>query len=803
MLERLTAWLAGSAAEDLVPRQLGFNTPLPGVVCLALLAAAGGLTAWWYTRRLQALPRARRIALVTLRTAAVLLLLFLALDPAVIAQRVQPGEQFVALLFDDSLSMRITDAAGLSRGERLQEGYAVAKESFEDRLRRRHQIVRYRVGEGAQPLRDVSELRFDQNQSDLLGGVGQVVKDLQGMTVSAVVLFSDGVQLPQETSDALAALPDNLPVFTVGVGESSGWSDIEITGLTVKRTDFDRSPVALTVKVRSSGLAGRQAVVEAAIGSRVVKSKTIQIDEAVESHEVALEFLPDRQDWIDYEARVRLVEAPDAGQTGADHIAENNVRQFAIDNRLKQYRILYVSARPNWQNKFFRMALQEDEEQLKLTSLIAISNAEQKFEFRGRNTTLTNPLFEGFEQEEDRPRYDEAVFLRMGAAKDELVSGYPIVADELFQYHLIVLGDVESAFFTSDQMGLTRDFVDRRGGTLLMLGGPRSFTGGGYANTPFEKMLPVVLFDESADPSEVRAVAEYRALPTAEGRLAGSWLFEQDETADLSVWQNMPPLYSLDRFPLVRAGATVMAVATLGADASGALPLFVMQRYGEGRCAVFATGDTWQWQMRADPSDDRHERFWRQTVRNLVKDTPDPALWRGKQDTYTQDAAADFEFLLRDKTYTRREALQASATVTAPDGTTTTLPIEESLEEAGVYRAPFTPVLAGLHRITVIGADETGESAAQLDDAFLVSPDHREFQQAQYRPEFLRELATTQNGGFYTLDQLDALAEAIPVPPALDAEDLVLHLWHLPGFFIALVALLIPEWYLRRKAGQA
>lgn len=801
MLERLTAWLAGSAAEDLVPRQLGFNTPLPGVVCLALLAVVGVFAAWWYTRRLQALPRLRRVALVTLRTTAIVLLVFLALDPAVIVQRVQPGEQFVALLFDDSLSMRITDSAGLERGERLQEGYAVAKESFEDRLRRRHQIVRYRVGEGAQPLRDVGELRFDQKQSDLLGGIDQVLKDLQGMTVSAVVLFSDGAQLPQETTEAIGALPDELPVFTVGIGESAGWSDIAITGLSVKRTDFDRSPVVLSVNVRSTGLTGKQAVVEAAIGSRVVKSKTIKINEPVDSHEVSLEFLPDRQDWIEYEARVRLVDEPAAGEQNADRIAENNSRQFAIDNRVKQYRILYVSARPNWQNKFFRMALEDDAEQLKLTSLIAISNAEQKFEFRGKKSSLTNPLFEGFEQAEDRPRYDEAVFLRLGAAKDELVSGYPIAADELFNYHLIILGDVESAFFTSDQMDLTRDFVDRRGGALLMLGGPRAFTSGGYANTPFEKMLPVVLFHEGADANELRDEDEYQAFPTAEGRLAGSWMFEQDESADLSMWQDLPPLYALDRFPLVRAGATVMAVAALG-DAVSA-PLFVMQRYGEGRCAVFATGDTWQWQMREDPSDDRHERFWRQTVRNLVKDTPDPALWRGKEDTYTQDAPATFEFLLRDKTYTRRETLQTSATVTAPDGTTTTLPIEESLEEAGLYRAPFTPVLAGLHRISVVGADEANATAAQLEDAFLVTPDHREFQQAQYRPEFLSELARKHRGGFYSLDELDTLAEEIPVPASLDAEDLVLHLWHLPGFFIALAALLIPEWYLRRKAGQA
>ena len=207
--------------------------------------------------------------------------------------------------------------------------------------------------------------------------------------------------------------------------------------------------------------------------------------------------------------------------------------------------------------------------------------------------------------------------------------------------------------------------------------------------------------------------------------------------------------------------------------------------------------------MRNETADDRHERFWRQIVRNLVKDVPTAAMWRAKPDTYTQDAPATFEFLLRDKAYQRSEGLQTSATVTAPDGTVTTLPIEESLEEAGVYHAAFTPAVAGLHRLTVIGGADQPETVAKLDEAFLVQPDYREFQQAQYRPDFLRNLAEAHSGRFYELSELDALAEAIPVPPSLDAEDLVLHLWHLPGFFLALAALMIPEWYLRRKAGQA
>jgi hypothetical protein len=195
-----------------------------------------------------------------------------------------------------------------------------------------------------------------------------------------------------------------------------------------------------------------------------------------------------------------------------DRIAENNARAFSIDNREKTYRILYVSGRPNWQNKFFRMALEGDDKQLHLTSLIAISNAERKFEFRGRKSTLSNPLFEGFENEEDRPRYDEAVFIRMGAGKDELTSGFPADAKDLFAYDLVIFGDVERPFFTMTQLDITRDFVDRRGGTLLLLGGPRSFTEGGYAGTVIEKMMPLLLYQDGTEASRL-AARRRRACP--------------------------------------------------------------------------------------------------------------------------------------------------------------------------------------------------------------------------------------------------------------------------------------------------
>ena len=93
-------------------------------------------------------------------------------------------------------------------------------------------------------------------------------------------------------------------------------------------------------------------------------------------------------------------------------------------------------------------------------------------------------------------RTAENKYLRLDVGSpDELVGGFPKTREELFAYRAIILGSVEAASFTPDQLRMLADFVSKRGGGLLMLGGRRSFAEGGWAGTPVAEVLPVE-FDE-------------------------------------------------------------------------------------------------------------------------------------------------------------------------------------------------------------------------------------------------------------------------------------------------------------------
>ena len=141
-------------------------------------------------------------------------------------------------------------------------------------------------------------------------------------------------------------------------------------------------------------------------------------------------------------------------------VTENNAREALIDVRDRKEKILYFEGEPRFEYKFIRRAIPE-----------------------GDNLIVTSLM-----------RTADNKHMRQGVdGPDELVAGFPKTREELFAYRALIIGSLEAAAFTGDQLRMIAEFVDRRGGGLLMLGGPRAFAEGGYAGTAVADVLPVVL----------------------------------------------------------------------------------------------------------------------------------------------------------------------------------------------------------------------------------------------------------------------------------------------------------------------
>ena len=75
----------------------------------------------------------------------------------------------------------------------------------------------------------------------------------------------------------------------------------------------------------------------------------------------------------------------------------------------------------------------------------------------------------------------------------ELAEGFPVRPEDLFGYSGIIIGSVDADYFTPLQQELLREYVDRRGGGILFLGGRSALSDGGWNASSLNELLPTFL----------------------------------------------------------------------------------------------------------------------------------------------------------------------------------------------------------------------------------------------------------------------------------------------------------------------
>ena len=284
------------------------------------------------------------------------------------------------------------------------------------------------------------------------------------------------------------------------------------------------------------------------------------------------------------------------------------------------------------------------------------------------------------------------------------------------------------------------------------------------------------------------------------GILSGIWSLDPDPDKNRKIWEALPALFGLNAVLSTRAGADILARAPHTSGDTGQ-PLFALQRYGEGTCAVLATGETWPWVMLEEKPTPSHGRFWRQMMRSLIANVPDPVVFPEVRDAVVGERLL-LDTLVRDSTFVGRESLDIQAKIVGPDGVKHPLSVEESIEISGSYRMPFTPTVPGMYRLELSASDASGKQIAGDDYAFIIHPDNRERLHARYAPEYLQTISEHTGGRFFNLSQLDDLPSHIPwEQTSADQVDRI-PLWNALPFYVLIVGLLLMEWYLRRQRGH-
>jgi len=716
-----------------------------------LLAAAGA----YYAYRNVAAEK-RHAGMTALRGLTFAILLFIFMRPVLNISTVLPQESYLAVVIDNSESMNIRDNGKESRAEQLQKQFEST--SFFKKLNDKFRTRIYRFDKNAERIDNPNRLTFNGKRTRLEAATDLLSEELGSVPLSGVVLITDGADnASQQWAESLGRLETrHIPFYTVGVGSAQITQDAEIVKVSAPREMLKESTAMVDVSFRSHGFAGRKAMLQVRENDVLLKTEEVTLPADGEVSEKTID-LPTKNEGS------RLfsftIHAP------GDRIEQNNTMDTLIRIQNDHPQILYIEGEPRWEFKFLRRALQDDP-----------------------NIHLVTLL-----------RSSQNKFYRQGIENEQMLSeGFPKKRDELFAYKGLVFGSIESTFFTQEQLKTVVDFVSSRGGGFMMLGGRNSFAGGRYQNSPIADILPVQMTAEDRVP----VIDRLKMLVTDYGRSHPLMKLTPDASANMKMWNDLPPLSDFNRTLEAKAGSIVLTKGQPENRSNGEPVLLAYQRYGRGRAMAFTSGSSWRWQMEMDHNDKTYELFWKQIFRWLVSSSPDPVMLTTDKDTYLPGQGVTLTAEVSDKSFNRMNNAKVVGKITDPSGSTETIPFDWTGSQEGTYQSQLTAGTPGIYELQV-EATQGNESLGVHRSAFQVKDRPVEFYNAGLDSHLLENIAAQTRGRYYPLSKLADVPEDAQYIESTSSFIEQKELWDVPALFMLLCLSLAGEWFWRKRKSLA
>ena len=731
-------------------------------IAAALVAAAIAATFLTYRSAKSKSAVRHRLVLAAIRTAILLLVLFCLFRPVLVVRAAVPQQNFLGVLIDDSRSMQIADWNQAPRANFVRQEFATPEAPILKALADRFVIRTFRFSSTAARVGAPSDLTFTGGQTRIGTSLDGARQELAGLPLAGLVVVSDGADTTDASlSDALLAMKAAaVPVFTVGVGRESLAQDVQVDRVSAPKIALKGTSLMIDVVVTQTGFAGETVTLDVEDGGRIVGSQEVKLPMDGEPAAVRVRFTASEAGPRVFKFRI----APRPGEL----VTQNNQRDALVEVLDRREKLLYFEGEPRPEMKFIRRAVADDKNLLVTTLQRTADNKYMRLDVDG---------------------------------PEELAGGFPKTRDELFAYRGIILGSIEAGAFTGDQLRMIGEFVERRGGGLLMLGGARSFSEGGYAGTPVADALPVVV-ERVARSLDDLPIARLKLRPTKAGEGYAVTQIANTDAASLARWNELPVLTSVNPLRTLKPGATLLLNGT--DEKRATRPVLAFQRYGRGKALALAVQDSWLYQMHASmPLEDMtHENLWRQLLRWVVDGVPESVDVHTSSERVEAGEPVTLTAEVVDKSFVELNDARVVAKVKDPQGSIVELPMQWTGERSGEYRATFTAASEGLYSADVEAARE-GKSLGTGSVHVRAAPGDAEYFDATMHAARLKRIADETGGKFYTPETVSGLPEDLKYAgrgvTTVEERDL----WHMPIVLLAIAGLMAGEWAYRRAVGMA
>ena len=777
---------------------------LAGCVLLAVVAAL------FYARYQPTNRRKLRTVLTVMRALLLGLLLVILAEPVLTLKLTNSPRPLLWVLFDGTDSMAIEDempdaererlaaavgltadktpagegakAGKLSREQYVQAWLKKPQDNTLERLADKFRIRTFLVdradgvrsleetgtsGEKIDPAKTAEELTTKGQVTALGKAFDDLALRHATSNLAGVVVVSD---FDQNSGPPPVAKAKSLgvPVYTVGVGPITAIDlavDLQAPPLMKKA---ERSNVVVTL--RQTGLEGENvnvSVIARRLGGSAdalagmdtlnIGQKSVALKGA--STPVDFPYTPEETGRFEFIAEV----TPLPGEV----VDQNNRAAREVSIRDDFLRLMYVEYEPTWEWRFIKEVFHRD----KLVGM------------RGFRTFLRSA--------DPKVRTTNELFLPTLTPQ----------RSEFFAEDVIFLGDMPKATLSPRFCEMTKEFVSKFGGGLVVIAGPR-FGPGQLADTALADMLPVVVDGET----RIADQREFRLQLTPAAEQVEFMQLGADDAENRKAWDDLGPLpwYQPVSRPHPLASVLAQHPTDTCVDGKTPQPIIAIRRYGKGEVIYLGFNETWR--LRKRYGELYYRQLWGQMIHRLglshalgsqkrfVVRTDRQQYQTDDKVTLTAEAYdANFEPLSDEKLTDRKLIGELILPERSGEGAEP-VPLAVPQLREGVFETRIPVAMGGEYRVR-LKDPVTGEFS---EVNFQVTSLSAERRSAVRNVALQNAISAETDGKAYDLTTAVSLADDIRTNPRSETSIRVIPLWDTWLVFGVVVTLMLGEWFARK-----
>ena len=762
------------------------------------VAATVELIFWLYQYEATALTKRKARWVIGLRLAALVVLVWILIEPVWVRKTERKIQREVVVVLDDSGSMHLkddgSDATRIAIGEA-----ALAKSKIVERLREKLTV---RVVRAASNVSTAGEAVAEGwgDTTDLANALGSVLEQVPPDQLAGVLMVSDGRHnRPNRVEDVARRFGIlDAPVGIVAVGSAVPPQDAAILAVRAPEAIHLGDRMRVSADLKFDGYKGEKAKIQLRRGDKLLAEHEISVPQDHYREEVKFARVPDLGESGDYQLEI-------VAMTG-ERFKENNLWEFQTSITDARTNVLIVESYPRWEFRYLRNLFYGRDKSVHLQYVLLHPD---EIEGQGSPPVAASA---------SRP-FGEALATRL-----------PANEDEWRKFDVVILGDVDPQVMDEHTWKTISQCVHERAAMLVMLAGPR-FMPHAIDSDAGRALVPVEMDYIHRDYFTVGGGTFHLGL-TATGKQHPVTQQGSGDMANERIWTEFPTLNWRHPVTGLKAGSEVLLTAVEDAkksnvpddaDLAGALSdltnradreaknaVLVTRRTGKGKVALLLTDQTWR--LREGAGDLYHHRFWGNLMRwgagPILRSGGDRVRLGTDQLSYTPDDKVKVTARVRDQMLNPVNDDTLRVEVLNEGKIIAQVPMTAVSESNGIYEATLANLpKTGKYEVRLRGdrADkiiiEDGTKELKTELRVVKSRGSLELADTTVNLPLLETIANLSGGRVVSPEKTGDLASLFLTEQNGREQIQQRLLWDNAWVFALITVLLVSEWTIRRAGG--